>query len=1107
MSSIMSVSPQLRPACGGTVALPTLGGCWQQQDAADSTTKIKYNRTQILNYTNSGQTYIDPFAVANLTTEACSPYSTTSYPIFVCGTGPTGAGANGNLWCYPIPASYMHGSGSNTVSFSVGGYNNFYSQSNDTASNPCGDNRALGFKNVYAKKTWSGKKAYTSPDYGKPDDWDWCCAGCQRLENRPSADTTKYLTLSANASYQIDNDVLGDPVVTPITYYDCSDPPVEVDGNCTDYPDEHITTLIGTATATTTISKYGQIVTANCTSASSGNFSEGCAGDPDCIAYEQNYFANTALGLLGKANGTWVDLLTAYCSVVAASNAGTPTTITHLGAGSWYVTYNQMGMNGTQVHCGPPITPTSMLATELTISPTSLVIKEYGQRIISPRCDGGDVIYSWEKWHESTWSFGDTTFSFDDVAQENTVSLNWQRLITQHVDGTLSNPYTAQEVYDDLVNNLLSEWDMGKDMPWRTDTRKTVGPMVSRQETTNYPYIGNCQLTTSQWTGDILGAPAPEGIDRVWDVNHANYCTCPDEYLPENISFYLQDYGAWSTDGVKGCGVPRATQWTNFWESNNFPDGAFIGSNIIWTFPASAYGPAPAIVADDTLYACKYAESIFSKQSFNYARPCGADRLQISQSTNRCIASIAGDVLTLEPTSPTNLIASGSKVWVAGTAGLDGMWNVGSSVAHSITLHEPRIASASQFPTNPVDNGGTGVVYQLRWGNLTDTICGRIGIVAVTSASNSGAVTASLDTPSYLVNGDSVTVIGNPSLNGTHTITVIDNATIILNGTSGGATAGGQIYSPFGADWKWNDTSTKGDFVAKSWQSEFRSLGEYNRIVSQNAANSVPYSGNCNAPTSPCGYYATVPPVVRPEQLACGLDQNWVEMKCDTQCLPVGICGAAAAYFSPSNNTESFVGPSKNLGWSSPVAMDSVYGGFYWQGIIQQSMDDPYFVTPPCRCEYFKDCNTEVVSHECISSWIEDNGSCQTDVEPVQDCDVPELSVTGQRYYASRNQFEARCSIPTGAPPLVGINLGCLTTAQANAGQCNGNVCPAPYAPNTFPQEEGSQTCNPYLVRIASDPWVLMTTKEGCVCNDGRFSSNYSANGIGIGPTCTEFPI
>lgn len=1077
-----NVSPDIRPNCNGGRVNRTLGGCWQNADAADSTTRIKYNVTEMFHYTSSQPTYIPPYVLANLTTEACSPYSTTSYPIFECGDY-----TNGNLYCYPIPTTYMHGSGSNPVSFSVGLYNNYYSQSNDTASNPCGDNRALGFKNCYAKKTWSGRKAFTSPDHGKPDDWDWCC-GCSEMEAR-SNDPTKYLTLTANSVYTVIDDVLGYPEDVSSTYFNCEDPPVEqFDGVCRTYPDRHTNTYTGTANATSTVNQYGQITVASCESASASDFSEVCADDPDCIAYLKDAIATAANNLLTQANGNWNELITQWCAKMTGAGGFSditgcePDVVTHVGDGAWHVEWHSgtnaqpsggtcvstlldRPVDGTYAYCD--VIPTEKkLYYEMDISPTQLEIKIYDQKITFPECTGGDTTYEWVVVSDKIWAFGATSFTFESTEQENTYSINWERVIHEEITAALSSPYTAQEVYTDLVDNLISQWNMGTDMPWRSDSRKTIGPLVSRKETTNFPYIGNCNITTSAYTGEILGKPGPEGIDRIWDVSHENWCTCID-IDPDVTFFYIQDYGAWSTDTTYGCGVPRATQWTTFFDTQYIPDGAFVRS------------------IGDILFAGKYAESIFSKQSFNYARPCGKDFLQLSNVSKSCISSVSGLVVSFDATGPTNLIASGSKVWVCGgSAGvLDGLWTVSSAAAHSVTLQDPRIASASQFPTNPIDNCGTGIVAALRWPNLTDKICGRVGITSVTSGSAGGVITASLDTATYLITGDSVTVIDSEGMNGTHTIKVIDNATITLDGTSGPAQAGGQIYSPFGADWKWNSNNSITDFVYYKWDygSNTRDWGEYNRIVAANDVNADMSTSTCEG-THPCGFYATVPstpPVIT--------------SSATTTCINISPCSSATVYFSPSSNTESFAN-NINLGWSPGIEMDSIYySGIPWSAIVKQSMNDPYFQAPPCRCEHDYDCDTEVTTHDCISTWEEDSGNCVEDVEPSQDCDNPELSIAGKRYYPAIDQYEARSTLPlingVEAPSLVGGATLPTSIAQ-------------PTSPDDHPNEV---SCYPYICNVVEAPWITLLAKEQCVCNSGRFAENYISNGITGGPQCPMF--
>jgi hypothetical protein len=1083
-----NISPNIRASCNGVLPLLTLGTCFQNADAVDSTTKIKYNTTQMLNYTTSGGTYIDPFAVAEIEgVPDCSPYETADPTYFVCGTGPTG---NGNMWCYPIPTSYIKAAGANEATFSVGAYKNTYSQSQDTASNVCTDARGLGFKNIYAKKTWSGRKSYTSPDYAKESDWDWCCNGGSTVDLR-SNDPTKYLTITANALYQRDETILGEVSQSEVTYIDCDD--IEQTAACNYYPDEHITTLVGTADVTSTVSRYGQ-VTNTCASASSGNFAEGCFDDPDCIQAQQEQYANNALNLAAAiANGDWRNLITTWCAnmnggggFIDESNCN-PDVVTHNGDGSWHVEWHS-GINtqpdgssctssladeevdGTYGFCYGPIATEKKLYYEMTITPTSLNVKKYGQKVTYPACPNGDTKYEWVVWSDYTVTFSATALYMSDVAQENTVSINWSRIITQEVTAALSNPYTAADVYNDLVNNLLSKWDFGKDMVWREDSDKTKGPLVSRDETTDAPYIGNC-TSSATYTGRIDGAPGPVGVDKVWNPAHKNYCVCAGLYDPSNFIFYVESRGQWSTDG---CHEPRATQWLNYYESNNMPDGAFVGSNFFYTFPASSTGPTPVLMADDILYACKYAEAIYPKQSFNYASPCSEGRLQLSESSDRCISGVAGNILTLAPAGPDVLIQTGKTMYVCGTAELDGLWKGTTDTGHQITLTEPRIASSSQFPSLPITNCGTSLVAELKYPSSNYAICGRIGISSISSGSAGGIVTCSLDTPTYLITGDSINVVNAGFLNGTRTVNVIDNANISF-GVAGGQTytGGGQIYSSFAVDWKWNDTTSKNDFTARIWLYTYRDVGEYLRISASNALNLG--TANCIGDI-PSGYSSTNTANPRYHQSECGISQNVLQMSCSTLCLPYNPCSTVVAYFSP--NSESISGSSRNIGWPAPVQMDSIYGGIYWQGAIVQSMNDPYFITPPTPCGWG-------------GAWTEDGGGCASDTGVI-------------KYYAARNVYEARCSVPDGAPNLIDVHIGCIQTDDIGGGSCpDGNICSGPTAPSTFPAAAG---CAPYLVNIYTNPWVLLLAKESCVCSVGRFASNYAANGISAGPTCDVVP-
>jgi hypothetical protein len=575
---------------------------------------------------------------------------------------------------------------------------------------------------------------------------------------------------------------------------------------------------------------------------------------------------------------------------------------------------------------------------------------------------------------------------------------------------------------------------------------------------------------------------------------------------------YLRGYGAWSTD----CGTPRATAFLTVPEANNVPQGAFIGSNFFWTSPSSCNLDAPSHQGhDDVIWACKYAEVIFPKQSFNYFRPCGADRLMPSESfSNRCITGSIGSTLILESAGPATDISTGDMIYVCGTGNLDGLWSASAASPYDITLAEPRFASASQFPSQPIPNCGTGVVYKIRWPSGIPAICGELTASHFTSGSTGSMVTCSISDPTYLITGDSVVitaVTGSPSINGTYTAIVFNSQSIALSGSVGGGNySSGFIYSTLvgsrTASLSTNTVKARGDYVVQMAQYDYRSVGEYNRVLGQYNWNlGIPY--DCTTgPAANCGILPTVPPEPRGHQAECGYDQNIVSSSCTTDNMLPNNCKAIAVYFSP--NIEHFLTPSASVVWAKnywgvPASFSPGDGNYIamLQMWPNQNMPDPYFVAPPCPCSAVTDPDTFVETHECDPncSWQEDDGNCNRDVTG-----DAELGIPCHKYYPMRDQFEARCEPPVGAPPLMnGVYMGCLTTANfagGRGGTCpRGNLCSPPGQPLYVYPEQGSNICgnNALDPNVYASPWLTLLMREQCVCNAGSFSQTYLDNGIG----------
>jgi len=1104
----------IRPACGQTVyhdPIPVLGRCGQSFSligTESSSIKIKHNVTKMLNYATgspSPPTWIPVFKIAQGggLESSCSPYASDPPQNFICGDG-----VNGFIWCHMgfNSASIQACTGTGSYTFPVGNYWNCYSQSQDTASsNPCNtDNRAFGYKNLYSNKTWSGRKSYTSRDWQAPDGFDCCGDGCWYHEaDLGSSDPIKYRTISATFTENFNETSPVCSYYTPegagefccidgYTPCDCTSEGCPLPGSpiwCRTCEAGSTVDRGCDASATTTVDIYGDVVVASCASSSYGYY------DDIAIANE----SERALGLIENANSNISILANSFTIEYSKFYfiMGIPQVLTSDGPGSWHAEWH-ITAEICHAGCGGVTSTSDITLYSITVTPNSFseTIENVNTNGESSWCVGDEQCASVTSG-TSTLTFSETTYDNINGA-EFEPSYSFGGTYTSELHAILANPYTISDVKKDMVD-MMALWDLGDDLqlPWRRDAITTLGPKICHDEGLAIPSVPQCQ-TTSFYTGVIKGAPAPIGIDYVWDFDHPNYCICAFVTDTETCyAPYVLDWGASSTD----CGTPRATNWLDYMEGNSMPQGAFLGSSFLWTHPSTCNLAGPSQPHDEVLWACKYAEAVFPKQSFNYIRPCGADRLAISESSTRCISSTSDNTIFIEPSGPPTDIQS-TKVFVCGTSTLDGLWEASSDWNYTITLTEPRLASASYFPTTPISDCGSGMIYKLQWKSVPG-ICGTLDILAV---SNENPVTCSISSGGYLIDGDAVQIVGVKgltSINGFHNIHVIGLDTITIDGIDGTTLSpyagGGTIQNQFSPDQAWNDTNGKGDFTYKTWLYNYRDLGEYNRVLGEYNWNMG--LSDCITFTPPCSQLPTLIPEPRPYQNACGLDPNVISMSCVTSCMPFNPCGANAAYFSP--NKESFNSSSHNCGWAPNtfVPLDQVYPT-YWAGIITQQMDDLYYQAPPCTCIPNTDPDTEITTYACDSncSWAEDNGTCQTDIPGDS-----ELGIPCHKYFAARDVFEARCEVPTGAPPLIGgKHLGCLTVAQLNTPNCpEGNVCNSPANSwGIFPLAESCAPFVAYQYHNYGTPWIPWLSKEGCVCSDSRFAETYIANGVGVSPTC-----
>lgn len=1048
----MKINYRIPCSQSSNIPISVLGGCYNTANQnVTGSVKVLKNNTQMITYFTSGPEYLNPYELIVPSATSCATYHD-----YTC---PDRSAPDDNVFCAPPSSSDFHYSGS---TFDVGPFkNSYYTTTQSVQLNSCNN---VGFKNVFASKAWHGKRAYNSRYYGQVDKMLWCMA-CSSHDYDPAPDTIKYLSLSANSSmYQ------------KVDHYDSN---TVVGGTCcggtvddltTTYTLDSTTIHESAATNNVMVDRYsGNTTVTSCVSSSA-------SGESD--------WADNAFLMLDMANGDITDILAKYYDIETEELAN--------------ITYTDNATNSSHnfkcqftqscyTPCGDLVSETIITLIDVNVDTVAgtLDIKEYSENIAS--CHGISTCTTcctqFDDLKETTYTIGDTNYNYEyneDIHPSHSI----HQVTTYTMDASLSDPYTADDVNSD-INTLLGYLPLDNDsiLPWRSDSKVTKGPYVHYDESLGIPVVGVCD-DTILGTGAVVGKPAPAGIDRVWNPLHKNYCTCTDPDTGIKC-LYINTYGAYNNLDIN---LGSATNWVDDFQASNLVQGAFLSNRLFSVLPCTSgdfTGPAPS----DEIWAAKYAEIIFPKQSFNYARPCGVDRFAVDNNSTYCITGSDAVNTVYTQVAATN-ISTGDYVWVCGSDLNNGCYTVTKLSDHEIQL-TTLIASSSLLPSDcgPSDCG-SGMIGKLKFqgDDLATAICGYLDINSITG-SNSTYITCSTAQSNYLVTGDQITIFSGSLLNGNYTVTQLNSSSFALQGTtySGPITSSfksAYAISQFAPDLKWNDVQSKGDFSSIQWKFNYRDIGEYARLA---AAYTSSLSGLDCDDINPCTPFATI---AEPRTAQKGYyGQEITDVICTTRCATSNACGPSVAFFSPNGETFSDISGSSaiNLGWADDYAkkFDTQYGST-WQGIVKQTMDDVYFAEPPCPCVGVTDPDTEETTYECYGSWTEDDGTCHADVET----DPP------IRYYARRNTYEARCEVPEGAPALIdGFYIGCLNPATTND-FTKGNICSNPSSDvyNIYSKDDG---CDIASITVYSAPWVTLIAEEQCICDSGRFSSEYTANGFG----------
>jgi len=554
----------------------------------------------------------------------------------------------------------------------------------------------------------------------------------------------------------------------------------------------------------------------------------------------------------------------------------------------------------------------------------------------------------------------------------------------------------------------------------------------------------------------------PHGYHNHYAWTHQTWQACNS--VLGGTAYFPAYKGAWSAIGNAGdptdSVVPAtATQWTANYDAAFLTPGAWVDYH------------------NGVMTAQKWAEVQITRPSYNFARPCGADRYAFVENTVRCVSGVVTGA-TPSVTIDTNAlgataIATNDSVLICGTSntGIDGGWKVTRVDDNNYQLAHRLFKLPSGYVSTC--DCEYGLFGKLRFANAP-SICGK---VRVADASKTAPIRLTLNEKTWLRDGDKVKVEGaqgNTAANGLWTVLVQSPTEILLSGTSGNApySGGAIIYDIFGKGEQWNDTDAKGEFTVNQWTFNYRDVGEAARLQAQYI--------NCNS----CSH-APNPPSIRANQALWGMPSEVIAFACLSGCLPHTTCCPSVIAITP--NAESW-----SNGVTYPfvsITADDRYGA-RWQAQVKQHVPDLLWTPPHKPCvQAYSDDGEGNITYPQNEIWLEDDGSCHQDGYVLGGDGITQTLV---KYYPQRPWVESRCSIPDNAPGLpAGVYMGCLPLKALDTTTApSGIVCGPPGQVGLAIGTANPNTC--------ATPWGLYLRELSCVCGNVRpdFVPVYQADGV-----------
>jgi hypothetical protein len=627
---------------------------------------------------------------------------------------------------------------------------------------------------------------------------------------------------------------------------------------------------------------------------------------------------------------------------------------------------------------------------------------------------------------EITISFSDAGLFYSDTV--NTWSsfggadleLAAKQVIT--MNATLGGANTSASILADIVA-MLALWPLNDNAlyPFRTDTKVSVAPLVSRDEVQTTAFTadfytvngdGTLSLNTADTrvaTGDIIGAPLPAGYQSSFNFAYEDWTGCCD--VPgdgsRNWAWYQLGWGmtVGTFNNAASCSLPlNCTQWTNYFQAVNKPQGA----SLIYNEPGTAFYPgdcvsssAPSGTLDGgKLWGYKYAEILDAWPSQNFARPAGDEKFAFDETRVYCATIV--DAMHFTLTDPLTGLAPAdgtdfSGIW--GGAVASGFYSGNTYSGGTITLG----TKVYDLPSNWASRSNSDENYcfgKLRWPTVP-ALLGRIAItpdVAGTTMTFAAAQPAfGMTTATHQEQVDlydaTMTLLASNV-----TATRVNDSSFSL--PTAHSTAAFVLIN--GVKWYMNDSDPKGDLALLQWWSDFRTKGEYDRLTG----------------VLDCGGGQVARPTANAGGGPVGVATEFAVFTQTPGCIPFSPCAPKVVCISP--NGETF---PNGITYPFPdtFACDDQYGSKWWAW-VQVTMTDLLWQPPHRPCNIGP-----------TDQWKEDGGTCAENTG----------GSPATYYYPHRPQVEARLTVPCNygaaqhecAPALPsGIQIGWLSPVDHDTG-------------------------------------------------------------------------